>query len=289
MSSSASTNDMKTSVLRMEHVTMQFGGVVAVNDLSLSIWKNEIVSLIGPNGAGKTTAFNVVTGVYAPTIGCVFFDGKKIIENHPHGKMKRLYAGDAGMIFRGRIEPTPDKITKAGIARTFQNIRLWKSQSVFDNVLIAKHLRRTSNVFSATFRLNRAEELRQRKETAELLEILGLSDVADEKCTSLPYGRQRRLEIARALATEPKLLLLDEPAAGMNPQETAELTEFIHRIRDEFNLTILMIEHHMELVMDISDRIYVLNFGALIAEGTPEEVQKNPAVIAAYLGEESDA
>lgn len=289
MSSSASTNDMKTSVLRMEHVTMQFGGVVAVNDLSLSIRKNEIVSLIGPNGAGKTTAFNVVTGVYAPTNGCVFFDGKKIIENHPHGKMKKLYAGDAGMIFRGRIEPTPDKITKAGIARTFQNIRLWKSQSVFDNVLIAKHLRRTSNVFSATFRLNRAEELRQRKETAELLEILGLSDVADEKCTSLPYGRQRRLEIARALATEPKLLLLDEPAAGMNPQETAELTEFIHRIRNEFNLTILMIEHHMELVMDISDRIYVLNFGALIAEGTPEEVQKNPAVIAAYLGEESDA
>lgn len=289
MSSSASTNDMKTSVLRMEHVTMQFGGVVAVNDLSLSIRKNEIVSLIGPNGAGKTTAFNVVTGVYAPTNGCVFFDGKKIIENHPHGKMKKLYAGDAEMIFRGRIEPTPDKITKAGIARTFQNIRLWKSQSVFDNVLIAKHLRRTSNVFSATFRLNRAEELRQRKETAELLEILGLSDVADEKCTSLPYGRQRRLEIARALATEPKLLLLDEPAAGMNPQETAELTEFIHRIRDEFNLTILMIEHHMELVMDISDRIYVLNFGALIAEGTPEEVQKNPAVIAAYLGEESDA
>lgn len=289
MSSSASTNDMKTSVLRMEHVTMQFGGVVAVNDLSLSIRKNEIVSLIGPNGAGKTTAFNVVTGVYAPTNGCVFFDGKKIIENHPHGKMKKLYAGDAGMIFRGRIEPTPDKITKAGIARTFQNIRLWKSQSVFDNVLIAKHLRRTSNVFSATFRLNRAEELRQRKETAELLEILGLSDVADEKCTALPYGRQRRLEIARALATEPKLLLLDEPAAGMNPQETAELTEFIHRIRDEFNLTILMIEHHMELVMDISDRIYVLNFGALIAEGTPEEVQKNPAVIAAYLGEESDA
>ncbi|MBQ5537098.1 MAG: ABC transporter ATP-binding protein [Treponema sp.] len=280
---------MKTSVLRMEHVTMQFGGVVAVNDLSLSIRKNEIVSLIGPNGAGKTTAFNVVTGVYAPTNGCVFFDGKKIIENHPHGKMKKLYAGDAGMIFRGRIEPTPDKITKAGIARTFQNIRLWKSQSVFDNVLIAKHLRRTSNVFSATFRLNRTEELRQRKETAELLEILGLSDVADEKCTSLPYGRQRRLEIARALATEPKLLLLDEPAAGMNPQETAELTEFIHRIRDEFNLTILMIEHHMELVMDISDRIYVLNFGALIAEGTPEEVQKNPAVIAAYLGEESDA
>ena len=289
MSSSASTNDMKTSVLRMEHVTMQFGGVVAVNDLSLSIRKNEIVSLIGPNGAGKTTAFNVVTGVYAPTNGCVFFDGKKIIENHPHGKMKKLYAGDAGMIFRGRIEPTPDKITKAGIARTFQNIRLWKSQSVFDNVLIAKHLRRTSNVFSATFRLNRAEELRQRKETAELLEILGLSDVADEKCTSLPYGRQRRLEIARALATEPKLLLLDEPAAGMNPQETAELTEFIHRIRDEFNLTILMIEHHMELVMDISDRIYVLDFGTTIATGDPAAIQNNERVIKAYLGEDEDA
>lgn len=280
---------MKETVLSMNNVTMQFGGVVAVNDLSLEIYKNEIVSLIGPNGAGKTTAFNVITGVYAPTNGSVYFNGNKIIENYPRGKMKHLYSGDRTKICNEHLEPTPDKITKLGIARTFQNIRLWKSQSVFDNVLIAKHLRRSSNVFSATFHLNWKEEKRQREETEHLLDILDLSDVKNDLCTSLPYGRQRRLEIARALATEPSFLLLDEPAAGMNPQETEELTEFINKIRTQFNLTILMIEHHMDLVMDISDRIYVLNFGALIAKGTPQEVQNNPVVISAYLGEEKNA
>lgn len=273
-------------VLKMCDVTMQFGGVVAVNSLSLHVNKNEIVSLIGPNGAGKTTAFNVVTGVYAPTNGAVFFDGAEIVENFPRGKMKKMYGGTERGKYNKRIEPTPDKITKAGIARTFQNIRLWKSQTVFDNVLIAKHLRRTSNVFSATFRLNAKEEKIQREETSELLNILNLYEVRNEICTSLPYGLQRRLEIARALATKPKLLLLDEPAAGMNPQETLELTEFIRKIRDDFCLTVFMIEHHMDLVMNISDRIYVLNFGALIAQGTPQEVQNNPVVISAYLGEE---
>ncbi len=276
------------NVLKMENVTMQFGGVVAVNSLSLEVNEGEIVSLIGPNGAGKTTAFNVVTGVYAPSNGAVYFNGNKIVENYPHGKMKKLYAGSQRGEYSKVLEPTPDKITKLGIARTFQNIRLWKSQTVFTNVLIAKHLRRTSNVFSATFRLNWKEEKKQREETEELLKILGLYDVKDELCTSLPYGLQRRLEIARALATEPSLLLLDEPAAGMNPQETKELTDFIKKIRDDFKLTVFMIEHHMDLVMDISDRIYVLNFGALIAKGTPEEIQNNPEVIAAYLGEKEE-
>ncbi len=280
---------MAENVLKIENVTMQFGGVVAVNSLSLEVNKGEIVSLIGPNGAGKTTAFNVVTGVYAPTNGAVYFNGKKIVENHPHGTMKKYYAGKELGLYYNRMEPTPDKITKLGIARTFQNIRLWKSQTVFDNVLIAKHLRRSSNIFTATFRLNWKEEKKQREETKELLKMLDLYDVKDELSTSLPYGIQRRLEIARALATEPKLLLLDEPAAGMNPQETTELTQFIKKIRDDFNLTIFMIEHHMDLVMDISDRIYVLNFGALIAKGTPKEIQTNPKVISAYLGEKEDA
>ena len=279
---------MTENVLQMKDITMQFGGVVAVNNLSLEVNKGEIVSLIGPNGAGKTTAFNVVTGVYAPTNGSVSFNGGEIVENYPRGKMKKMYAGLHRGEYKKHIEPTPDKITKLGIARTFQNIRLWKSQTVFNNVLIAKHLRRTSNVFTATFRLNRKEEAQQRAETAELLKILDLYDVKDELCTSLPYGLQRRLEIARALATNPSLLLLDEPAAGMNPQETAELTDFIRRIRDDFHLTVFMIEHHMDLVMDISDRIYVLNFGALIASGTPEQVQNNPEVISAYLGENED-
>lgn len=280
---------MSENVLKMENITMQFGGVVAVNNLSLEVNKGEIVSLIGPNGAGKTTAFNVVTGVYAPTNGAVYFNGNKIVENHPRGKMKKLYAGLEKGKFTSHLEPTPDKITKLGIARTFQNIRLWKSQTVFNNVLIAKHLRRSSNVFTATFRLNWKEEKQQRKEVEELLKILDLYEVRNELCTSLPYGLQRRLEIARALATNPSLLLLDEPAAGMNPQETAELTDFIRRIRDEFHLTVFMIEHHMDLVMDISDRIYVLEFGKLIANGTPDEIQNNQRVIDAYLGVAEDA
>ena len=280
---------MSKNVLKIENATMQFGGVVAVDNLNLEINEGEIVALIGPNGAGKTTAFNVVTGVYQPTNGAVWFNGEKIVENHPQGKMKKLYKGEHNGEYTQVLSPTPDKITKLGMARTFQNIRLWKSQTVFDNVLIAKHCRTTSNVFSATFRLNRKEEKEQREEVMKLLEIVGLADVKDELATSLPYGKQRRLEIARALAAEPSLLLLDEPAAGMNPQETDELTAFIGEIRDRFKLTIFLIEHHMNLVMDISDRIYVLDFGKLIAQGTPAEIQNNQRVIDAYLGVADDA
>ena len=196
------------------------------------------------------------------------------------------YGGINGDKYKDRkpVVNTPDKITHMGIARTFQNIRLFKSQSAFNNVLIGTHLRRTSNMFTAAFRLNAKEEKAMREKAMNLLEIVGLADEADELATSLPYGKQRRLEIARALATDPTLLLLDEPAAGMNPQETDELGEFIVEIKNKFGLTVFMIEHHMNLVMDISDRIYVLDFGKQIAEGTPEEIQKNPAVIAAYLG-----
>ena len=275
---------MSQNVLHVENVTMQFGGVVAVNNLSMDINEGEIVALIGPNGAGKTTAFNCITGVYEPTNGRVDYMGKTIVENYPTGKMKRAYAGENNGKYTKKIVRTPDKITQLGIARTFQNIRLFKSQSVFNNVLIAMHMRRTSNVFTATFRLNLKEEHRMREEAMELLKIVGLDGVADELATSLPYGQQRRLEIVRALATHPKLLLLDEPAAGMNPQETEELGGFIKEIKDKFGLTVFMIEHHMNLVMGISDRIYVIDFGKQIAEGTPKEVRDNPAVIAAYLG-----
>ena len=277
------------NVLRVENVTMQFGGVVAVDDLSMEVNEGEIVALIGPNGAGKTTAFNVITGVYAPTNGQVLFDGKKVVENHPRGKMRRQYKGKHLGDYKSVLEPTPDKLTRMGMARTFQNIRLWKSMTVFDNVLIAKHLRRSSNMFTAMFRLNAWEEARQRAEVLELLRVVGLEDVKDELATSLPYGKQRRLEIARARATDPKLLLLDEPAAGMNPQETLELAEFIREIREKFHKTVLLIEHHMDLVMDIADRIYVLDFGELIAQGTPAEIQNNERVIDAYLGVAEDA
>ena len=277
------------NVLRVENVTMQFGGVVAVDDLSMEVNEGEIVALIGPNGAGKTTAFNVITGVYAPTNGQVLFDGKKVVENHPRGKMRRQYKGKHLGDYKSVLEPTPDKLTRMGMARTFQNIRLWKSMTVFDNVLIAKHLRRSSNMFTAMFRLNAREEARQRAEVLELLRVVGLEDVKDELATSLPYGKQRRLEIARALATDPKLLLLDEPAAGMNPQETLELAEFIREIREKFHKTILLIEHHMDLVMGIADRIYVLDFGELIAQRTPEEIQNSARVIDAYLGVADDA
>ena len=277
-------------VLRMENVTMQFGGVVAVNDLSLEVPEGKIVALIGPNGAGKTTAFNCITGVYQPTNGRVEFMGETMICSHPTGKMKKNYLGSNGEKFAHlrNIDPTPDAVVEKGISRTFQNIRLWKSMTVFENVLVAKHMRAKHNVFSATFRTSAREEARIREETMELLREQGLDQYKDEIATSLPYGLQRRLEIARALATEPKLLLLDEPAAGMNPQETQELADYIKEIRDTHNLTIFLIEHHMDLVMKISDYIYVIDFGSEIARGVPKEVQQNKRVIEAYLGVTED-
>ena len=279
---------MAENVLHIENVTMQFGGVVAVNNLNLDVNQGEIVALIGPNGAGKTTAFNCVTGVYEPTNGRVDFLGETIVENFPRGKMKKLYAGENMGMYNEVVSHTPDVITYKGIARTFQNIRLFSKLSVFENVLIAKHMRARQNFFSAALHLNRAEEKRMREEAMALLEEQGLDKYKDDVAGSLPYGLQRRLEIARALATEPKLLLLDEPAAGMNPQETLELAAFISEIRDKYNLSIFLVEHHMDLVMNISDRIYVLDFGKLIAQGVPAEIQSNEKVIDAYLGVSED-
>ena len=255
---------MRKDILSVENITMQFGGVVAVNNLSLHIPEGQIVALIGPNGAGKTTAFNCITGVYEPTNGLVKFLGEPMVRNHPTGKMKKLYKGENPLLYTSQydpgdetkeqmllrdplartgkiLSPTPDKITQLGIARTFQNIRLWKSMTVFENVLVAKHMRARQNVFSATFRGNAKEEKRMRDETMALLAEQGLEKYKDDIATSLPYGIQRRLEIARALATDPKLLLLDEPAAGMNPQETLELAAFIHELRDKYGLTIFLI------------------------------------------------
>lgn len=256
-----------SNVLKLDGVVMRFGGVVAVNNLSLEVNKGRIVALIGPNGAGKTTAFNVITGVYMPTSGAVSFQGKDITKEQPH------------------------KIAKLGIARTFQNIRLFKKLTVMDNVLIAKHLHLKSGLIGTALHMPWAvkEEKMMREQAEALLEKVGLTAVKNEMASSLPYGQQRHLEIARALATNPQLLLLDEPAAGMNPQETMELTRFIKEIKDEFDITIFMIEHHMDLVMEISDDIYVLDFGELIAHGTPEQIQRNEKVIQAYLGVEDDA
>jgi len=277
-------------ILRLENVTMQFGGVIAVNNLSMHVNPGEIVALIGPNGAGKTTAFNCITGVYQPTNGVVEFEGKPIVVAHPEGKMKKNYAGENADLYANRraIDPTPDKITTLGIARTFQNIRLWKSMTVFENVLTAKHMLAKQNVFSATLRLAKAEDRQMYEETEALLAEQDLLKYRDDLATSLPYGLQRRLEIARALATKPKLLLLDEPAAGMNPQETLELGKFVVQIKEKYGLSILLIEHHMDFVMNFSDRIYAIDFGKLICDGTPDVVSNDQRVIDAYLGVSED-
>jgi branched-chain amino acid transport system ATP-binding protein len=254
-------------LLKADNVTMQFGGLTAVKDFNLELNKGEIVALIGPNGAGKTTAFNMITGVYKPTKGKIYFKDKDLTNLRP------------------------DQITKLGIARTFQNIRLFKDLSVLDNVLIANHLYIKSNFIEAILRTSRyrKEEKQMVEKSLYLLEKVGLADLRNEKSSSLPYGKQRRLEIARALATNPQLLLLDEPAAGMNPKETDDLTNFIKKIRDEFDLTIFMIEHHMQVVMGISQRIYVFDYGVTIAHGTPYEIQNNQRVIEAYLGVDEGA
>lgn len=254
-------------ILEVNNITMKFGGVTAVDNFQMNLEKGEIVALIGPNGAGKTTAFNMISGVYKPTDGKVIFNGRDI----------------TGM--------KPDRITSLGIARTFQNIRLFKDLSVLDNVLIANHLHIKSNFIEATFRLSKynKEEKVMLEKSMYLLERVGLAELKNEKASALPYGKQRRLEIARALATNPELLLLDEPAAGMNPKETDDLTHFIKEIRDEFNLTIFMIEHHMQVVMGISKRIFVLDYGVTIAHGSPHEIQNNQKVIEAYLGVEDNA
>lgn len=251
-------------LLKVDNVSMVFGGLRAVSNLSMHIDEGELIGLIGPNGAGKTTAFNMITGVYTPTEGKVYFNGQQ-------SSGKKSY-----------------QVTQMGMARTFQNIRLFSELSVIDNVKIAYNMHVTYNLADAIVRDGKylSEEEFITQKALELLKIFHLEEEAHEVAKNLPYGKQRRLEIARALATEPKLLLLDEPAAGMNPQETKELMEMIRWIRKEFNLSILLIEHDMGLVMGVCERIYVLEYGMKIAEGTPEEIKHNKRVIEAYLGEE---
>ena len=257
----------KKLVLQCSDVQIVFGGLCAVSDASFDLYEGELVGLIGPNGAGKTTMFNMVSGIYTPTSGQISFWDKDD-KVHVINKLG------------------PAQLNKLGVARTFQNIRLFGELSVKDNVLIALHNQRRVSVFDVLFRTPkfRRDEQVMSERAMNLLELFKISGKADEKAKNLPYGEQRKLEIVRALASNPKLLLLDEPAAGMNPQETKELMELIAFIRKEFKLTILLIEHDMKLVMGICERIMVLNYGKIIATGTPEEIQANPEVVKAYLG-----
>ena len=256
------------SLLKVNNLTKNFGGLAAVSNVNLTLETNELVGLIGPNGAGKTTLFNLLTGVYEPSEGDVLLTNEK--------EEERLNG----------IKPF--KIANKGLSRTFQNIRLFKELSVLDNVLIAMTGKQQVGILTSLLRLPSfyTSEKKIKEKAYELLSIFDLSEKKDSKAKNLSYGEQRRLEIVRALATEPKILFLDEPAAGMNPQETAELTELIKRIQKEFDLTILLIEHDMSLVMDVCERIYVLEYGQLIAEGKPEEIKTNERVIKAYLGGE---
>ena len=254
------------SILKVDHLTKQFGGLTAVSDLSFEIGENTIMGLIGPNGAGKTTVYNLITGIYEPTEGIVALEGKTLNGMSCHD------------------------IVQLGISRTFQNLRLFKKLTALDNIIIACQHNTTYSLIDAAFRTKRfrKEEAELRVQAQQLLDLVELGEYSNFTAGNLPYGHQRRLEIARALALNPKLLLLDEPAAGMNPEESLELMDFIKRVQQKFGISILLIEHHMEIVMGVCDHIVVLNFGKEIAHGTPEEVQNNPEVISAYLGEVKD-